>query len=363
MEIIEKVIIRNSIVYDFLGSLLRLNCSEQFERAKNDPVFGLRCAGDSKINDQIERARTGLNPSIKELMEKFFDWETSFGLCVIHDIATKEIDSINAFMDYLKNLPAKDLLNQFIYTGFGPEIEDSEEFSFEKIMEDEKEMLIFVSKSMLFPPKQKAVLFELISNPEKTKRDYIELLEWHYENFFREIEEETAKINIEAAEKLKKYLYAQGKNYLARLTSLYKIDNCLDNYDLLILAVSKFYETFSGISSKDEEKELLLIIGNTLVDIASKEENTLKKSSQLFGTLSDNTKIEILKLCSEEKMSVNQLARKLKLSSTEIGAHISRLSRCNLVKTEVTNEGFMIHSDKKEIMNLILKAIDSVIED
>lgn len=362
MEIFEKVVIKNSIVYDFLGSLFRLNCSGQFEKAKNDPVFGLKCPDDKNTSELTELTRERLTSEMRKLLEKFFDWETSFGLCIIHDIATEGIDTVNGFIDYVKNMPAKELLNQFIYTGFGPEIENSEEFSFDKIMEDEKEMLVFVSKSMLFSPNQKAVLYELISNPEKTKQDYLELLEWHYENNFKEVEKETAELNNTVIETLKNHLRDRGKKYLSNLTSIYNLENGLDNYELIILAVSRFYGTFSGLSAKDAKKELLLILGNSLVDFAAKEEDPLKKSSQLFGTLSEPVKIEILKLCSDKKVTVNHLARNLKISSAEVANHIARLSRCALVKTEVTDEGLKVYSHKQVVIDLISKAIDSAIE-
>jgi hypothetical protein len=58
--------------------------------------------------------------------------------------------------------------------------------TFEKIMNDDKELLLFASSNMSFSTERKAILFEMLSDPSRTKEDFLYLLEWfHKKNVFR----------------------------------------------------------------------------------------------------------------------------------------------------------------------------------
>ena len=360
MEIRSKTVIKNSIVYDFLTSMFRLNCSEKFEEIRKNKLFSRQSEPDTTIMDWVKASREKLTPTTNELLDKYFDWETSFGLCLTNEIASQDMTSVNDFIEYVANTPGKDLLNHFIYTGFGPEIESNGDFSLEEVMEDEKELLVFISRSMLFPARQKAVLYELASDPEKAKMDLLLLLEWYYQSIFMDIEEEILAINKESEKELTAHVKAIGEPYIRKLTAIYDLEN-FDDYSQLVLAVSRFYETFSGIFSRKAGDQVVIVVGNTLVKTASLELSPLENSAKLFSSLSDDTGLKILRLCSEKELTVNQLARILKLSNTEISLQISRLSRCRLIKTRVTDEGLLISCDKATVIDLLLGALDEVI--
>jgi hypothetical protein len=78
-------------------------------------------------------------------------------------------------------------------------------------------MLLFVSKDMSFFPERKAVLFDMLSDPEKAKEDFIYLLEWFYENAFSVIEPKLERMLPEVATDLKKEIEASGIKFLKTL--------------------------------------------------------------------------------------------------------------------------------------------------
>ena len=108
----------------------------------------------------------------------------------------------------MKGLPPKQILEYFLYSDYGPELEKDGNITIEEIVDrltiDEKETFIFIAQRMIHSPSEKANILEFFEGPEKMKEDYIQLLEWYYENIFSSVEEDIRKLNKEKLEELKK---------------------------------------------------------------------------------------------------------------------------------------------------------------
>ena len=70
-------------------------------------------------------------------------------------------------------MPERVLLIHFIYSGYGPQKRTIDMNTFEKIMNDDKELLLFASSNMSFSTERKAILFEMLSDPSRTKEDFL----------------------------------------------------------------------------------------------------------------------------------------------------------------------------------------------
>ncbi|HNR78947.1 MAG TPA: ArsR family transcriptional regulator, partial [Mesotoga infera] len=77
---VEKVSFVDSLAYDFLLSLIRLNCNEMIMGSYADQEFVNWFKPDAEITDWVKETGKRLPPDIKELLDRFFNCETYFGI-------------------------------------------------------------------------------------------------------------------------------------------------------------------------------------------------------------------------------------------------------------------------------------------
>ena len=146
--------------------------------------------------------------------EGVFDWETFLGMCLLPDITHSNLESASHLIEFVQEMPERVLLIHFIYSGYGPRMGTVDMDTFDKIMKNDRDMLLFVSNDMSFSTERKAILFEMLSHPERTKEDLLYLLEWFYENVFSTIEPRIAKIHSKAVNEIEREISATGEKFL-----------------------------------------------------------------------------------------------------------------------------------------------------
>lgn len=362
MGLMEKVVLTDSIVFDFLMSLERLNNHENFRRAYDKPGIKNKFYPSPELEAWVNETLQELPEDIKELMDKYFHWETSFGLCPALNIVHHDIKSVEEFIDFVKNMSEKELLQQFICSGFGPIIEKDENVeSFEKLIEelidDQEKMLMFISKNLLFPVEQKAVVLEFFSDPSKAKQDYLYLLEWYYEHIFKPIEDKVKKSNQNYLRFLEGYLNDYGEEYLKKLVLSQEFAMKAEK---IVLGVSYFYG-LSSLSSINDDMVMSINGYDRIHKAAEKKDDTLSCVSLLFKSLGNEIRIQILKAAVKEKIDVSDLGRTLKLSNSEISHHIWYLIESDLIKIEKADKRLMVSSDVNTIKASVEKALEKLI--
>ncbi|ACR79727.1 ArsR family transcriptional regulator [Kosmotoga olearia] len=362
MSLIEKVVLTDSIVYDFLMSLERLNNNEKFRSAYDKPGIKNKFYPSPELVAWINETLQELPEDIKELMDKYFHWETSFGLCLALNIVRHDIKSVEEFINFIRNMSEKELLQHFICSGFGPIIEKDEKVeSFEKLIEelidDQEKMLMFISKNLLFPVEQKAVVLEFFSDPSKAKQDYLYLLEWYYEHIFKPIEDKVKKSNQNYLRFLEGYLNDYGEEYLKKLVLSQEFAMKAEK---IVLGVSYFYG-LSSLSSINDDMVMSINGYDRIHKAAEKKDDTLSCVSLLFKSLGNEIRIQILKAAVKEKIDVSDLGRTLKLSNSEISHHIWYLIESDLIKIEKADKRLMVSSDVNTIKASVEKALEKLI--
>jgi DNA-binding transcriptional ArsR family regulator len=357
-----RVIIEDTTSYDFFLSMVRLNCSKRIDKAYQRPMY--RDAGlkpDKELKYWVEETRSNLPADILDLLDRFVNCETFFGLIPIVKMPLEKTSNVQQIIEFLKDLPEKEMLKYYLYTGLGPVIEDKSIESMEKLVDtltsNEEEMLTFITKSTLYSTEQKANLLEFFNNPKKMKEDYIYFLEWYYENVYSKIEDEVSKANKEKTKILKDNYEKNGDDYLRKLdfTSHEKIFE-----RKLYLGISYFLG-LSSLSAMLEDGGRIYLIG---YDILKKPEIKVEKSKnyvEVFDALGNYDRIRILKyLLKEGEIEAAKLAKKLNLTMYVMENHLHKLSEAGLVTSEMKEPDLILKVDENKLKNIVANSVEEL---
>lgn len=361
MSVMDKIEIKHSISYDFLISMRRLHCHDDKEWFSRMSIFEGKLEPNPEISVWINENSSKLTPSIKELFKKFFDHETTFGLTITTELLLNNIDTVDGLIRYIKEKPAKELVKSFLNSGLGPYIKDKGNFSIDQIFDNEKEMLVFVSDSMLFNSKQKALILEFIEDPEATKEEYIYLLEWYQENIFANISKTAEKRDGEGEKLLAKYLSEYGEDYLWSFCPLDLRDQ-VDEYNKIIIIPSYFMDLLSGLSVDSKKGVLTVSSGIGLLKFLGEKKDPHFVACMLFYALSDTDCLKILKQTDGREILAGELAKELKLKNHDLTDKLIKLSMSHLIKIITGNDDILISSNIENAKKIIFETVDKIFE-
>mgnify|MGYP000882770629 CR=1 FL=1 len=361
---IEKVKLVDSLAYDFLLSLVRLNCSEMMLRAYDDQEYETWFEPDAEIIDWTKETARRLPADIRELLERFFNCETYFGVATFTLVQEGGLESPEQLIGEIKRTSEKGLLSLFLRTGFGPDIKDRNLPNLEKIVEkitlDEKEMLLFITKSTVFSASQKANLVELFSDPVSTKEDYVYLLEWYLENVFNPLKTKVKSSNSRQQKLLEKYITEDGESYLERL-NLISIPDMVEKVDVIELGVSPFLG-IDAASIMVDKKRFLFVLGYDRIQTPFRKKDERLQCIDVFEALASKERLEILRVLHEPYTPI-ALAKKVKISAGELNNHVEKLKKARLISSFLDGENVKYRADKTSIKAIVEKSLKRLLED
>lgn len=85
--------------------------------------------------------------------------------------------------------------------------------------------------------------------------------------------------------------------------------------------------------------------------------------SQIFKALSDPTRIRILYLLSKKECSVNEIAKQLSLTQSNVSHQLRLLKGLRLVKYRQVGTSHIFSPDDTHVMSILAQAIDHVEHD
>ncbi|MFO7883162.1 MAG: helix-turn-helix domain-containing protein [Kosmotogaceae bacterium] len=362
MEKAERVIIEDTSTYDFFLSMVRLNCSKRIDKAYQRPKY--RDAGlkpDKELKYWVDETRSELPSDILDLLDRFVNCETFFGLIPIVKMPMEKIKTVQEIIEFLKDLPEKEMLKYYLYTGLGPVIEDKSFESMEKLVDtltsNDEEMLTFITKSTLYSTEQKANLLEFFNNPKKMKEDYIYFLEWYYENVYSKIEDEVKKSNKEKTKILKENYEKHGDDYLIKLdfTSHEKVFE-----KKLYLGISYFLG-MSSLSAMLEDGGRIYLIGYDILEKPKLKLEDRTNYIEVFNALGNYDRIRILKhLLKEGDTEAAKLAKILNITMYAMENHLHKLSEAGLVKSEMKEPKLILKVDSDKLKKVIADSVDEL---
>lgn len=87
--------------------------------------------------------------------------------------------------------------------------------------------------------------------------------------------------------------------------------------------------------------------------------NRYEKTAELFKTLSNSKRIEILKLLSEKEMIVTELIKRMKIRKANVSQHLALLRYTGLVKSQRIGQNIHYRLADSKAVNLV-KAIQKI---
>ncbi|MGE5630457.1 MAG: ArsR/SmtB family transcription factor [Caulobacteraceae bacterium] len=354
----DKVTVHHSTAYDFLAGMYRLNNNEKLVEL----ISELDTADKIKFNDEIlkwvENSRRKFTKEIKERLDLFFNYESFFGVCLINDIASKDINNAKAFIRYVEQLPLAYILKSFLGTGYGPE--DITEEQTEKMLGNHKDAIAFIEKNISLPSQQKWELLQFFLDPEGMKDKLLELFRWYYENIFSSEEEKLDETVRKYEKELKKKLETYGEEYLKLLVDTdYSKSKGVEK---IFISSSYYCEISSMKSSREDTGVDLYILGYRYPEVIAEGRHTLLTNVNMFKALADETRLNIIKLLSERPWYGNELAQKLKLSNSTISYHMSMLIVNGFVESSREDNRYYFSMDINKVKKILCDALDKMVE-
>ncbi|MBN2219931.1 MAG: winged helix-turn-helix transcriptional regulator [Kosmotogaceae bacterium] len=361
MNWVDKVEVRSSTACDLLHGLFRLNNNDRFLEFFASPQFKGKFEPYRNIQTWVTETRELLTSDIVEKLKEFFDWETFLGMCLLPDITHSNLESASQLIEFIHEMPERVLLIHFIYSGYGPRKGTIDMNAFDKIMKNDKDMLLFVSNDMSFSTERKAILFEMLSNPERTKEDFLYLLEWFYENVFSTIETRIAKIHSKTVDEIKRGISDSGERFLK--TIIKNIDYTRNEaLERTVICPSYFSEFLISNASIPFVKEDMYTIGFRFKEVMAIPKEALEITAETFDALAHEKRLAIIRYLSAGQSSGNELARALNLSNYEVGEHIGILREAGMVLAEKADQMTYFTLDKETVRQEVSRALEDFLQ-
>lgn len=283
----------------------------------------------TELHKWVETVRKTMSEKNKSSLEIFFHHESYLGICLLQLIwKTKTYRSIDEFLKMLNELPALNLVSEFLQTGFNQTSPD---------IHDPSSVAQFIKEKSI-PEVEKWKLLYLYSNAEDTKSSFIQLLQEFYEQFLESKLSEFIDMQNKHIQELKIDLQQDTKQKLDRLLSNHY--QMLEDDSQIILFPTYFGTTLSTFSHNTTTKIFICTYGIGYAEIVLQQEMNEDRILEAFKVLSDETRVKIIKLLNSTPSYGYELAQSLKLSNSTISHHLSQL----------TSFGF-IHATKEENKN------------
>jgi DNA-binding transcriptional ArsR family regulator len=356
IKIIDNVEIMHSDVFDFLASIFRLNCNEKFLR--NDVAKSKKIKFNEDIINWVKNTREKIPEEIYKKIRMFFDWETFYGMCVYKVVIENKTEDIPTFLDNVKKMTSSKILSYFISTGYNLEEYEKQAIQItEKLITDEKEAIDFINNKICIPSDKKWELLQFFINPDNMKNEFLQLLDWYYKNIYIDMPK-FINTKLEKYEKLIiKNIKRYGKEYVKILTK-----GDYDKFQQNVFGISYFYEAASLSSYMAGENTSYYLIGYKYQDCFLEDKHSILSNVQMFKSIGDETRLNIIKLLNERPYYGKEIAQKLKLSNSTISYHLNALTYNKFIKESKVENRIYYTFNSENMKQIICDAIDKMLE-
>ncbi len=294
---------------------------------------------DQEMINLIDYTNAKLEPYKKEISfyytSNFFDEYSFIDLITkVHSFFSyKDEDD---YLEMLLNLSANDIRNSIIYSINNVIQEESSLDKVSEITKDKDAMLSFL-KDLPMDAAYKWNLLLIIDNPLKYVNSYVDLMR-KIKPLFKEIYTPYIDKIKQYGKKLIECLEKNGPESINILTNNLLDSRIFKPDENKILVSILFPYNISLINNETDEYIVMgLKIEEALKRISEMNEHKLNQRIQIFKTLGDKTRYEVLKLIAKGITSTKDISTTLGVSSATISYHISSFLSAKVIKLETCN--------------------------
>lgn len=311
-EVLQRVFIVQSPVFELLASMFRLQCHDQLP----PPTDAAPLAG-MDIDLWVDRVRGSLPTAAKHQLQLFFHYESFIGLTRVQWAwRSGSWCRVDDFMERLAAMPPREFLAGSLQTGYTdpanppPSLEPAD-------------LRRYLEASALPAAEQWKLAF-LSLDPGRTLEDFLALVETCHAHYFMQEAERLAGAQAAAAQELSGLRHR--RDIVARFPEVRGVP-VDDLATTVVLAPSVFYQGASTASYDDQARQLLLLFGTRHRAPASDADDAV----EAVKLLADDTRLKIVKVLAAGPCYGYELAQRLNLSSSTISHHLSLLASRHVV--------------------------------
>lgn len=345
MTLMSKVSVHTSTSYDLFFSLFRIENNHAMTSDKNPDV---------EIRDWADWALTQLPTDMRKRLTIFFNEESGYAMTLCGYIPKWNPPNAIAFIKQLEEVPAQDMLLRFLYVGIGPGREVSHKY-IDQLTTDEKEAFRFINEHLSFSPQEKWQAMQFLMSPEDMKQDLLKLLKWYLENIYLTVEERVAVHIARHSEELREKLRKYGAEYIKLLLP---VDFRNQSEPQITLAVSYFLERSNSVNMIDN----VYVYGYRYFE-RIEGKHTILAANQVFKTLADETRLNIIRMLLERPAYGHEIAQKLGISNSTVSHHVSMLVMRGLVRTYREDTRIYFELIPEEFRRVLSATIDNLLEE
>lgn len=333
-----KFNVEESKIYDFLYFPRLLYYIEKSEEAKEDVEFD-EIVSEEYLNF-VRKAEERLRPFSKEV-ETFYMKQYSPSFDFIELILRKHeligCKSEKEYLNMISKLSEEDIKSAIAYSIIlANEEYSSEEENMKKVEEiiSNKEKLLSFIKELPIESGTKWTLFLIVESPLEFMNRYVSLMNSLlpiFSELYSSFEDEVKKYGKYLAE----FLNENGEKGLREITYSIIEPKILSDGDIDLL-ISVVFSYAVSLSNKEEIKFIVwgLRMEEAFKKMKEINENKTIERVQIFKSLGDRTRYEVIKLIAEGESSIKNIANQLGVSSATISYHINSFLTSRLIKLD-----------------------------
>lgn len=346
-----EVTIKTNPVFEMLVSLNRIADSDQlesnyFENAGYPP--------NPRISEIIQEIKNNLSTFYRQEISFFFG---NPGCSLLWDFVLKEeIDDIRQlpvkFSELSENKSLKHLLFDFVEMVCEEDVSDNlDEKEMEKLLADLKafEQRLNECRSISDVDREKAL--EFLRHPAEAKLRLVNLLE-HYVKAFEPFVAELEELDREEVERSRSACLNHVNEFV---TNYLKInENILDPAKQLVLIPNAFSEILTYVIQPEVGK-FVLVYGSFISKKRMREKRS-EEIKQFLKVLSEEKRINIIKILANKPALGSDLAKELGLTSATASYHMTMMLGIGLIDYERIGQRLHYVLKKDVLKELLDKA-------
>jgi|GEM_PF-266334 len=344
-----KVEIAISPVFDVLTGLYLGNCP--------DKMLG------NSADEQVEgflQARRNLRPRLQANLDKYFDENCYPGVGLLSLAGEKFFGSVPAFLEALAQLPLTQLAAALLSFGKIYRGNLRTDKRIEELLANRQLLVEHIEQNMTVPAEKVDQLADIVRDPAIARDDLAELIEHNWYVIMPSETDKMSQIRQQVAEKTRSKLNEIGPIALVEGISRLHLPEKQDSYERVILAPSGFNDQ-GIVATENQDETCLIIVYGKDNEVFSAPKNETKANDALdpaklatfFNTLSDKTRLEIVRKLTERPYYGQELAKILSISNATVFYHLSLLEKIKVVHLERIEHRVYYALDSERLRQLL----------